>query len=407
MTTYQFYQAQADFVTQMRGWANTSNAMLRSFYGGTAMPYGMKQVAAGFEMLARAGVSHTRPSYKIASIQVGDREVPVVEEVADATPFATLVHFKKPNVTGQPRVLIVAPMSGHFSTLLRGTVRTMLTEHDVYLVDWSNARDVPTAAGRFGNDEYVDHVIRFLERIGPGGHVVAVCQPCVPVLAAVAIMAEDGNAAQPRSMTLMAGPIDARLSPTAVNVLAMQHAPVWFENLTTTVPGRFRGANRNVYPGFLQLAAFVSMNQDRHVKAHYNLYKDIVAGNDKRVAVTSAFYDEYFAVADLPAEFFLETVKTIFQTFDLARGEMTWRGRRVNPGAIAGTSLLTVEGERDDVCGIGQTMAAHDLCTAIPADRKTHYLQAGVGHYGVFSGARWNNHVYPKVESIIREAMSV
>ena len=312
------------------------------------------------------------------------------------TPFATLLHFKKDIATEFPRVLLVAPMSGHFATLLRATVRTMLPEHDVYITDWHNARDVAVKDGSFGIDDYADHLIRFMEKIGPGGHIVAVCQPCVPVLAAVAIMAEAGNPAQPRSMTLMAGPVDARVSPTAVNKLATSHSMAWFEdNVIATVPGRYAGANRRVYPGFLQLIGFVSMNWERHAKAHWDMYGDLASGKDEDAHAIAAFYDEYFAVADLPAEFYLQTVKSIFQDYDLARGVLDWHGRRVNPAAIEKTALLTIEAERDDVCGIGQTMAAHELCTGIRPYRKRHHLQPGVGHYGVFSGSRWTRQIYP------------
>jgi polyhydroxyalkanoate depolymerase len=401
---YQMYQAQADLTAQMRGWASIASTMLHTPFGDALAPYGMRRVTAGFDMMARAGITHTRPAFGITSVPAGDAEVPVTEEVADVTPFATLLHFKKAGTADDPPVLIVAPMSGHFSTLLRGTVRTMLPDHNVYLTDWHNARDVDVAAGPFSSDEYVDHLIRFLERIGPGAHIVAVCQPCVPVLAAVAVMAEAGNAAQPRSMTLMAGPVDARINPTAVNTLAVEHAMPWFEQLISAVPARYRGAGRRVYPGFLQLTAFVSMNAERHMKAHWDLYEDLATGEDAKAKNIAAFYDEYFAVADLPAEFFLDTVKTVFQTFDLARGEMRWHGARVNPAAIERTALLTVEGERDDVCGIGQTMAAHDLCSGIRPYRKRHHLQPGVGHYGVFSGNRWARQVYPVLRNLIVSA---
>jgi polyhydroxyalkanoate depolymerase len=302
-------------------------------------------------------------------------------------------------------VLVVAPMSGHFATLLRATVRTMLPDHDVYLTDWHNARDVSVADGRFGIDEYVDHLIRFLETIGPGGHIVAVCQPCVPALAAVSIMAEDGNAAQPRSLTLMAGPVDARINPTSVNELSISHPMEWFEqNLIATVPQRYRGATRRVYPGFVQLLAFISMNFERHMKAHYELYDDYLKGEDAKAQTIASFYDEYFSVADLPAEFYLETVQSIFQDYALARGTLEWHGRRVNPAAIERTALFTVEGERDDVCGIGQTMAAHELCTGIRPFRKRHHLQPGVGHYGVFSGRRWAQQIYPVLRNVILAA---
>jgi polyhydroxyalkanoate depolymerase len=399
---YQMYQAQADATEQLRLWASAMSALLHNPFTEAFAPYGMGFVTAGYDMLARTGFSHERKPFGIDTIRIGEADVPVVEEQADRTPFATLLHFRKDAELELPRVLVVAPMSGHFATLLRATVRTMLPDHDVYLTDWHNARDVSLEDGRFGVDEYVDHVVRFLEKIGPGGHVVAICQPCVAVLEAVAVMAEGGNPAQPRSMTLMAGPVDARISPTRVNELSTSHPIEWFErNLITTVPPRFRGAGRKVYPGFVQLLAFVSMNLDRHVEAHWELYNDLAVGKDERAKTIASFYDEYFAVADLAGEFYLETIKSIFQDYDLARGVAEYHGRRVNPAAIERTALLTVEGERDDVCGIGQTMAAHDLCTGIRPYRKRHHLQPGVGHYGVFSGRRWAQHIYPMVRNLI------
>ena len=402
---YQMYQASVDLAAPVRAYARMATTVLRGPIADAWAPFGSRTVTAAYEMVARAGLVHERPAFGIDAVRVGEEDVPIHEEVADGTPFATLLHFRREHATPLPRVLLVAPMSGHFATLLRATVRTMLPDHDVYLTDWHNARDVSLADGRFGADEYVDHVIRFLERIGPGAHVVAVCQPCVPVLAAVAVMAEQCHAARPHSMTLMAGPIDARVNETAVGTLAAAHPIEWFErNLISTVPLRYRGANRRVYPGFVQLSAFVSMNLQRHIDAHRELFDALVAGDETKARGIAGFYDEYFAVADLPAEFYLETVKTIFQDYALARGELTWHGRRVDPAAIENTSLLTVEGERDDVCGIGQTMAAHDLCTGIRPHRKRHHLQAGVGHYGVFSGNRWSRLIYPVLRNVILAA---
>ena len=299
-------------------------------------------------------------------------------------------------------MLLVAPLSGHFATLLRNTVETMLPEHDVYITDWHNARDAPRLAGRFGFDEYVDHLIAFLDAMGPGGHLIAVCQPCVQALAAAAIMAESGNRAQPRSMTLMAGPIDTRVNPTAVNRLASERPIEWFErNLISTVPWGFRGAGRRVYPGFVQLAAFMSMNYERHLQAHIDLFEHLAAGDHAKAEAIKAFYDEYFAVLDLPAEFYLETVRMVFQEARLAEGRLDWHGQRVDPRAIKRTALMTVEGERDDICAVGQTLAAHDLCPNIRPYRKRHYVQPGVGHYGVFSGRRWQGQIYPLVRNLI------
>jgi poly(3-hydroxybutyrate) depolymerase len=278
----------------------------------------------------------------------------------------------------------------------------LLPEHDVFITDWHNARDVPITAGRFGIDEYVEHLIQYLEFLGPGSHVLAVCQPCVAVLSAVALMAQSGNPAQPRSMTLMAGPIDCRINPTKVNELANKRDIAWFERmLTATVPMRYPGAFRRVYPGFVQLAAFMTMNVERHVKAHKELYDNLANGELEKAATTKAFYDEYFAVLDLTAEFYLETVRHIFQEYALPLGRLKWRGETVDPSAIRRTMLLTVEGERDDICAVGQTVAAHDLCRKLRPYLKRHHMQAGVGHYGVFSGKRWENQVYPLVKNVI------
>ncbi len=281
-------------------------------------------------------------------------------------------------------------------------MRTLLPEHDVCITDWHNARDVSTAHGRFGFDDYVDHLIDWLEELGSPTHVVAVCQPCVQVLAAASVMAQSGSPAQPRSMTLMAGPIDTRVNPTKVNELAMSKPIDWFaSNLIARVPMRHGGAGRAVYPGFVQLAAFMSMNIDRHRKAHLDLYEQLARGETEKAKTTKAFYDEYFAVLDLAAEFYLETVAWVFQEARLAKGELTFRGERVTPRAIRRTALLTVEGERDDICALGQTAAAHELCPGIKPYMRRHHMQAGVGHYGVFSGKRWEEQVYPIVRNMI------
>jgi len=397
---YLAYQLQSDIMTPVRTWASMAvNA------GGAPLLSDnptMRNLTAVYELIARAGLTHTRPPFAIDSVTVGNREVVVQEEVAAQTPFGTLLHFKKDVAVVQPRVLMVAPLSGHFSTLLRATVRTMLPDHDVYITDWHNARDVPLTAGRFGFDEYIDHLIKFLEVLGPGSHMVAVCQPCVAALAATAIMAQAGNPAQPRSMTLMAGPIDVRVNPTTVDDLAAKQTIEWFERtLTASVPLRYPGAFRRVYPGFVQLAAFMSMNVDRHVKAHRELYENLANGELEKAAATKAFYDEYFAVLDLTAEFYLETVRIIFQEYALPLGKLEWHGNKVDPSAIRRTMLLTVEGERDDICAVGQTVAAHDLCSKLRPYLRRHHMQPGVGHYGVFSGKRWENQIYPILKNVI------
>ena len=361
-----------------------------------------RALAGVAEVIGRAGISRNRPPFGIERTRIGLRDCPVVEEAADRTPFGTLLHFKKPGAPAQPAVLLVAPMSGHFATLLRGTVTTMLPEHDVYITDWHNASQVGLHHGGFDFDDYIAHVMRFLGVLGPGAHVIAVCQPCVAVLAAAALMAAENHPCQPASMTLMAGPIDARISPTKVNELARLRSIAWFERrLISRVPMKYPGAMRRVYPGFVQLIAFMSMNVERHVRAQYDLVRHVVKGEQEKAAALRAFYDEYLAVMDLPAEFYLQTVERVFQRHLLPKGELTWRGRRVEPAAIRRAALLTVEGERDDICGLGQTLAAQDLCSGIKPYRKRHHVQPGAGHYGVFSGSRWEREVYPMVRHTI------
>ena len=399
---YQAYQAHSDIMIPVRKWAAAALHTLGQSLAGITDNAALRNLSAAYELIARAGLTHARPAFGIDGVTVGNRETAVGERAALSTPFGTLLHFKKDIDTPQPRVLLVAPLSGHFATLLRSTVRTMLPEHDIYVTDWHNVRDVPLMHGRFGFDDYVTHLIRFLEAIGPGAHVVAVCQPCVAVLVATAVMAQAGNATQPRSMTLMAGPIDPRINPTKVNALANSRPIDWFEqNLIASVPLRYPGAFRRVYPGFVQLAAFMSMNVERHMKAHRELYDHLAKGEHEKARVTKAFYDEYFAVLDLTAEFYLETVRLVFQEYALPTGKLQWQGERVEPRAIKRTMLLTVEGERDDICAVGQTAAAHELCSGLRPYLKRHHMQAGVGHYGVFSGNRWIHQIYPLLKNVI------
>ena len=400
---YTVYQTQSDLLAPLRALAGLTEAALRDPFAGPAANPVLRTIGAAAGLVAHTKLSHVRPDFGIREIMIDHVAVPVREEIALATPFGAMLHFAKENMRAQPRVLLVAPMAGHFATLLRDTVETLLPDHDVFLTDWFNARDVPRAAGRFGLDEYVEHMIRFLEQLGPDGHVIGVCQPCAALLAAVAIMAEDGNPATPRSMTLMAGPIDTRVNPTPVNALATGHPIEWFERkLIATVPGRYAGAHRRVYPGFLQLSAFMSMNMARHWRAHVDLFGHMVRGEDDKAQAAREFYDEYFTVLDLTAEFYLETVSRVFQDFDLPRGEFIWRGRRVDPAAIGKTALFTVEGERDDICSVGQTVAAHDLCTGLMPFQHRHHMQLGVGHYGVFSGRRWQAQIYPILKNFIQ-----
>jgi len=399
---YEAYQTHADVLLPWRTIARTAAPALvdRTLGLGGHLP--QRHLAAGFEVFSLAEVTHKRPDWGISSVSVGGEAIAVTEEVVQTTPFATLMRFCKQTREPGERVLLVAPMSGHFATLLRDTVRTMLVDHDVYITDWHNARDVPRTAGPFGLDEYIEHLMEFLATMGPGAHMVAICQPCVPALAATALMAADDDPATPLSLTLMAGPIDCRINPTEVNRLATAQSIDWFEeNLITAVPWRLRGAGRRVYPGFLQLSAFMSMNRDRHVQAFHDYYLHLLAEEHDKASVTRTFYEEYFAVADLPAEFYLETVSRVFQEHALGKGELTYRGRRIEPAAIRRTALLTIEGERDDICAVGQTLAAQDLCCNVLPYLRTHYVQPDVGHYGVFSGRRWQNSIYPVLRNVI------
>jgi poly(3-hydroxybutyrate) depolymerase len=400
---YHLYQAQADLLWPLRQMARFGADMAGLLDFGVCTPPLTRHFLAGLTLFAETGLTHKRPSFGIDSVVLGEQVMAVSEEVADDTPFGTLLHFRKDASAIQPRVLLVAPMSGHFATLLRNTVEVMLPEHDLYITDWKNARDVPLYEGRFGLDEFVDHIIRWLGLMGPGCHIIAVCQPAVPALAAAAVMAEAADPAQPRSITLMAGPIDTRVNPTKVNKLAGSRSIEWFErHLISAVPWRHPGAFRRVYPGFMQLAAFMSMNTDRHIRAHFGQLRSLVGGDAASAEAHRRFYGEYGAVMDLPAEFYLETVRRVFQDHDLPRGRLTWRGQTVRPAAIRRTALLTVEGERDDICAIGQTMAALDLCSGIPVNLKQNHPQTGVGHYGVFSGRRWAREVYPRVREMIQ-----
>ena len=404
---YQAYQVQSDLLSPIRLLAQWASS---SFWLNQTEGTVLRKVSAASEVLSRLRLTHSRPPYDIGTITVGADEWPVTEETTVSTPFGTLVHFKKEGAPWQPPVMLIAPLSGHFATLLRETARTLLQDHDVYITDWHNARDVSLRHGRYGLDDYIDNVVAFSEaitaRTGQRAHWVAVCQPCVAALAATALMAEDDNAAQPQSLTLMAGPVDCRVNPTEVNRLAVSKPIEWFEqNLVSTVPLPHAGFMRKVYPGFLQLSAFISMNPERHKQSFRDLYRHLVDGEQDQANTIRHFYDEYLAVNDLPAEFYLETVEKVFQTYDLPRGVLRYRDRTVNTKAIRRTALFTVEGERDDICAVGQTVAAQDLCPSIRPYLKTHHVQTGVGHYGVFSGRKWNQQIYPRVRDVIHASM--
>lgn len=382
----------------------------RLFFKNPANPFSHteygKSVAAAAELFERVTRRYGRPEWRIDSTLVGGERVPVHINTVWERPFCRLLHFERAFTTvprrPQPKLLIVAPMSGHYATLLRGTVEAFLPNHDVYITDWRNARSVPVSEGRFDLDDYIDYLISISHFLGGDCHMIAVCQPSVPVLAAVALMEADKDPYVPHSMTLMGGPIDTRVNPNGVNKLAVERGLDWFRRtVITKVPFPNPGVMRDVYPGFLQLSGFVSMNLDRHLEAHRELFRNLVKGDGDSAAKHKEFYDEYLAVMDLSAEFYLQTVDTVFIRHLLPKGEMTHRGRLIDPSAIERVALLTVEGEHDDISGVGQTEATHKLCPNIPADMKVHYLQPGVGHYGVFNGSRFRSEIMPRISDFV------
>jgi polyhydroxyalkanoate depolymerase len=400
---YQMYQAYADLTNPIRSLARIATPLFEE-----SMPLWPKKsltrdiFRSGCKLTALLGLTFTRPPFGIDSVVSGGEEVAVTEEIVMSTPFCDLLHFKKEATAAQPRVLILGPISGHYATLLRATIHTMLRDHDVYVTDWLNIRDIPLSAGVFDLDEYVAEVIQFLEFLGPGTHLFAVCQPTVPALMAVSLMAEDKNPAQPPTMTFMAGPIDTRVSPSEINVMASTKDIEWFrKNVITYVPLRYRGRMRKVYPGFLQISGFMSMNMGRHVHSLTEMVANIVRGDEEKAESTREFYEEYFAMMDVSAEFYLQTVEKVFIDHHLPRGIMEFRGRLVKPSAIKRTALFTIEGELDDLCSPGQTLAAQDLCTSIPPFKRKHHVQTGVGHYGVFAGKRWEKEIYPLCRDFI------
>ncbi len=402
---YKTYQTYADLSAPIRDLASNSVSILSSWRAGMfADPF--RRMGAYYEQIALAGFTHARPPYDVTQVVSGGRTIAVHEEIVYDAPFASLLRFRKDGVEGDPKVLLIAPMSGHFATLLRGTIQTMLRDHDVYITDWRNARDIPKDRGAFSLEDFTTYIIDFLHQLGPEAHIVAVCQPTVCALAATAVMAAAKDPCQPASLTLMAGPIDPRVAPTKVNELANDKPYEWFEkNLIGVVPAGLAGAGRRVYPGFLQLTAFKSMNIDRHRKSFVDMFQHRIAGEFEKADAIKTFYEEYFAIMDLPAEFYLDTIKHVFQGYALPRGEMTYRGAIVDTRAIKRTFLLTVEGERDDICAVGQTLAAQDMCSGLRPYMKSHHLQPGVGHYGVFNGRRWEGQIYPVVRNHIRSSI--
>jgi poly(3-hydroxybutyrate) depolymerase len=363
-----------------------------------------RSMAAGSELFLRLTQRYEKPLFGLNQTQIDGQMVAVTDEVVLKKPFCELRHFKRSTSRSDPVVLLVAPLSGHHATLLRDTVRAMLPEHDLYVTDWVDAKMVPLSDGPFHLDDYVDYVREFIRHLGPDLHVISVCQPTVPVLIAVSLMAQDDEPVKPRTMIMMGGPIDARKSPTAVNNLAMKRQLSWFErNVIERVPVKYPGYMRRVYPGFLQHLGFVAMNPARHANAHWDYYAQLVRGDGDSADAHRRFYDEYNAVIDLAAEYYLDTIRAVFKEFRLPNGTCTVRGQLVEPQRITKTALLTIEGELDDISGSGQTEAAHVLCTGIPASRRAHFLANGVGHYGIFSGRRWREMIYPRIHEFIRK----
>ena len=399
---YAMYDATAAAMFPARMLARTASTMLRGHTGPDFLTWGSRAAVAWADVADDVLRPRGKPEWNIRTVRGG--EDPVTEQVELDLPFVRLLRFVAPTTpAGAPRVLLVAPMSGHHATLLRGTVQDMLdTGLEVFVTDWRDARIVPLLHGDFDLGSYVETVVAFLRHLGPDIHVVAVCQPAPAVVAAVSLMAARGEAEQPRSMTLMGGPVDTRAAPTVVTKLAEQHPIEWFErHVVVTVPPWHPGAFRRVYPGFLQLAAFMSMNPDRHIEAHKRMFNHLVKGDDDSAAAHRRFYDEYLAVMDVPASYYLQTVETFFQKHALGAGTMSVRGEKVEPRAIERTALMTVEGELDDISAPGQTIAAQTLCTSVPAERRLQYLQPGVGHYGIFNGRKWRGEILPRIKGFI------
>ena len=410
MLLYQMHELGRAWMAPLTYWADANARMFSAGDSWLSAVPGASRIAAGNELLHRIGKDYEKPAFGIHSVRVAGRDVPVVEKVAAEKPFCRLLRFKRyaddvaniKDMKSDPTVLVVAPLSGHHATLLRDTVRTLLPEHKVYVTDWIDARMVPKGSGTFSLDDYVGYIEDFIRAIGADSlHVVSVCQPTVPVLAAVSLMAARGEAT-PRSLVMMGGPIDTRESPTAVNNLATQKPLWWFEtNVIHTVPANYPGSGRRVYPGFLQHAGFMAMNPERHFQSHWDFYQDLLKGDLEDAESHRRFYDEYNAVLDMPARYYLDTVRVAFQEHLLPRGLWDVTGERVKPAAIRDTALMTIEGELDDISGEGQTRAAHKLCTGVAEGDRAHLTVKGAGHYGIFSGRRWREQVYPQVRDFI------
>lgn len=399
---YDAYEFQRSLLATASAMANFGAGMLQNPANPFAYFGGGQIMASALEVFAHAAAPRGKPSFGLDHVEIDGRTTPVREEVVLRKPFGQLKRFVREGVEGGPRLLIVAPMSGHFATLLRGTVERMLPFADVYITDWADAKLVPVAEGSFDLDDYIDYLIEFLETIGAGAHMLAVCQPSVPSYAAACLMSATQHPCRPRTLTMMGGPVDTREAPTAVNQLATERPHSWFEqNVIATVPAMYPGAGRQVYPGFLQLTGFMSMNLGNHMMSHWEMFKHLVRGDGESADATKDFYDEYRSVCDMTAEYYLQTIDKVFQTHALPSGSMTHRGVPVDPAAITDIGILAVEGERDDISGLGQTKAALTLASNLPADKKRYYMAEGVGHYGIFNGSKWRERIAPVVEEWI------
>jgi poly(3-hydroxybutyrate) depolymerase len=400
---YHLHELSQAAITPIRLAAEAGHHVLSSPYNPLAYTQAGRAAAAACHVFEHSTRPQGKPAFGLNETLIDGAKVSVVEEIVARKSFCQLKRFRREGTHDDPKLLIVAPLSGHYATLLRGTVAAMLPDHDVHITDWRDARAVPLRDGNFDLDDYIDYIVDFLHMLGPGSHAMAVCQPSVPLLAAVALMSAVGDPCVPATMTLMGGPIDTRRNPTVPNKLAMEHSIEWFEHsVITRVPAAYPGFMRRVYPGFMQLTGFMTMNLDRHVNAHIQLFNNLVKGDDDSAQAHRAFYGEYRSVMDLSAEYYLQTVKQVFKEHQLPNGTMVSRGRPVEPRAITRTALMTVEGELDDISGIGQTIAAHDLCSALGPAMRAHHMQQGVGHYGVFNGSKWRGQIAPRVKAFIR-----
>ena len=401
---YSAYELQRNLLASASAVATASAELLQNPANPFAYFGGGPLLASALDVFAHAAAPRGKPAFNLPTTSIDGVDVPIVEAIEARKTFGQLRHFVREGAgKNDPKLLMVAPMSGHFATLLRGTVQRLLPNHDIYITDWADARDVPLADGNFDLDDYIDYLIGWLEYIGPGAHMLAVCQPSVPCLAAAALMSAQKHPCRPRTLTMMGGPIDTREGPTAVNELAMERPLSWFrQNAVVAVPFSYPGAGRRVYPGFMQLAGFMSMNLGNHLMSHWQMFRHLVKGDDESAEATKKFYDEYRSVCDMTAEFYLQTVQEVFKKHSLPKGELMHRGTRVDAGAITDIGLLAVEGENDDISGIGQTKAALTIATSLPDDLKKYHLAMNVGHYGIFNGSKWRGRIAPVVEDWIR-----